>query len=70
MGPQIMIRVDVSFQSSSKLVFSGPRTGSGGSPLWFSFVGSFISAERLKDIAMFILRRGTRTLPQGSTIVS
>ena len=54
MGPQIMIRVDVSFQSSSKLVFSGPRTCSGGSSLWFSFVGSFISAERLKDIAMFI----------------
>ena len=30
--PQIRIRVDASLHSSSKLVFSGPWTGSGGSP--------------------------------------
>ena len=32
-GPQIRIRVDASFHSSSELVFSGLRTGSGGPPL-------------------------------------
>ena len=40
--------------SSSKLVFSGPRTGSGGPPLMLSFVEGFSSAERLKDIGMYI----------------
>lgn len=30
MGPQIRIRIDVSFHSSSKFVFSGPRIASGG----------------------------------------
>ena len=34
-----------SLRSSSKLVFSGPGTGSGGPPLWFSFVEGFRSAE-------------------------
>ena len=38
MGPQIRIRIDVSFHSSSKLVFSGRRTGSGGLTLWFPFL--------------------------------
>ena len=31
-GPQIRIRVDASLHSSSKLVFSGPGTGSGDPP--------------------------------------
>ena len=31
-GPQIRIRVGASLHSSSKLVFSPPRTGSGGLP--------------------------------------
>ena len=53
-GPQIRIRIVASFHSSSKLVFSGPRTGSGGPPLWLSFVGSFSSAEELEDIVMYI----------------
>ena len=34
MGSQIRIRVDASFHSSSKLVLSGPGTGSGGLPFW------------------------------------
>ena len=47
-------RVDASFHSSSKLVFRSPRTGSGGPPLWLSFVGGFSSAEELKDIISYI----------------
>ena len=31
------------------------------------FVGGFSSAERLKDIVVYIPGRGTRTLPQGCT---
>ena len=30
------------------------RTGSGGPPLWFSFVGGFNSAEELKDVLLYI----------------
>ena len=48
-GPEIRIRIDKSFHSSSELVFIGLRTGSGGPSLWFSFVGGFISSEELKD---------------------
>ena len=64
-GPQIRIRVDASFHSSY-LVFSGLRTGSGGAPLWFSFVEGFSSAEDLKDIVMYISQRGTRTFPKAT----
>ena len=53
MGPQIRIRVDARFHSS-ELVFSGPRTGYGGAPLWFSFVGGFSFAEELRDSVMYI----------------
>ena len=49
---------------SSKLVFSGSRTGSGGPPCWFSFVGGFSSAEALRDIVMYISGRGTRPGPK------
>ena len=48
------IRIDGSFRCSSELVFGGPRTGSGGLPLLFSFVGGFSSAEALKDSIMCI----------------
>ena len=34
------------------------------------FVGGLSSAERLKDIVMYIPQGGTRTLPQGCAIVS
>ena len=46
--------VDSSFHPSSKLVFSGPRTGSGGPPLLFSSVGGFCSAEELKDTVLHV----------------
>ena len=52
--PQIRIRIDASFHSSSQLVFSGPRTGSGGPALLFSFIGGFSSIEELKDTVMCI----------------
>lgn len=41
-------RVDVGFHSS-KVVFSCPRTGS-----CFHFLGGFSSAERIKDIVMYV----------------
>lgn len=34
--------VDASFHSPSESVFRGPRTGSGGPPLWLSRVGGFV----------------------------
>ena len=43
-GPQIRIRVETNFHSS-ELVWSGPRTGSGGPPLWLSFLRGFSSAD-------------------------
>ena len=36
-----------------KLVFRGPRAGSGGPPLPFSFAGGFSSAEELKAIVLY-----------------
>ena len=42
-----------SFHSSSKVVFSDPRPGFVGLPVWFSFVGGFSSTEALKDIVIF-----------------
>ena len=64
----------------SKLVFSGPRMGSGGPPSSrneellhqgvLPFVRGFSSAERLQDIVIYIPSGGIRTLPQGCTIVS
>ena len=63
------IRVDASFHFSSKLVFHGPSTGSGGPPLWFSFVGGFSSVEELKDIVVYIPWGWTRTQLQGYRVV-
>ena len=64
-------------------MLSGPRTGFVSPPLWFlqkggfssaeeleDIVGGFSSAEELEDIVTYIPGRGTRTLPQGYTIVS
>ena len=48
-------QVDASLCSSSKLVFSGSGTDSGGPSLWFPFVGGFSSAEELKDMVMYII---------------
>ena len=53
-GAQIKTRVDASFHSSSELVFSSPRTGSGSPPLWLSFVWGFPSAEELRDTVLSI----------------
>ena len=68
MGPQIRIGEDAIFHSS-KLVFNGLRSGSGDPSLWLSFVGDFSSAE-LKNIVMYIPRRGTRALSQEHSNVS
>ena len=51
-------------------VFGGPRTGSGGPPLWFSCIGDLSFAEELGDSVTYIPRGGTRPRPQGCTIVS
>jgi len=51
------IRVKASLYCLSKLVFSGPRTGSGGPsipPPMLPFLGGFSSAERLKNTVMYI----------------
>ena len=63
-GPQIRIGMDASFHSSSQLVFSGPRTGSGGSPLWVSLVGAFSSAEELRCCYAYSLGRNQATAPR------
>ena len=68
--------MEASLHCFSKLVFSGPRIGSGG-PSSFpdeecfikSFIcGGFGSAEELQDIVMCIPRGGPRTLSQGYAI--
>ena len=55
MGPQIRIRVDANFLSFSKLVFSGPKTCSGGPSLLFSFVGGFSPEKNSKMLLCIFL---------------
>ena len=53
MRPQIRISVDANFHCFSKLVFSGPKTGSGGPPLLFLLTGGVSSTEEHKDTVMY-----------------
>ena len=58
-----MIRVDASFHSFLKLVFSGPGTGSGGLPLWFSFVGVIVLQKSSKVLLCVSLEEQPEPCP-------
>ena len=64
------IGVDVSVHSSPKLMFRGPRSGSGGTPLWFSFVGALVLQKNSKILLCIFLEEEPGPCPRGCTIVS
>ena len=63
-GPQIRISVDANFHSS-ELVLSGPRAGSGGPPLWFSFLRGF-SSKNSKILSWIFLEEEPGPFPKAA----
>ena len=66
--PLIKIRVDASFHSSSKLEFSGTRTGSGGLPLWFSLLGGLVLEKSSKILLCIFLEEEPGPCPKAALL--